>query len=440
MRRLEKISLVMGFVFLLSQVFGGMLRYYLASLGMAPLVYLPKVLLTVALLGAALVSPARKRVSRLFLLVLALTLVFSLVGYVFVRNLLQVAFGLWVMLPFFYGVFFLPSILRVWPRLRPHLLLLWGSAAVGVIINVFYEFPWVGFAYSLGELEIEASRAWVAQGLGLSRVPGFSGASFEAAAQILLLGLALTFMMSRRWRIPVWIVSGVAIALTTSKTPLGIWFFLTFLFVLGWFIPMRFFRFLPVFLVLIGIALPLSSVYGSYDPRADSIVSRFLFASFEDRLEWVWPTSLHMVVEHGSLLLGRGIGGIGSPQQYFEPFLYSPADSLAVYLFGLGGVFGLLILAAYGIIASLIPLYTHQNRFFFFLILAVLLEGWTVNVMESPLFAMAFGLSLRYGWDILERQAVFSGKKMASTAVCFPSQAGEVESGSHEGTERSIQK
>ncbi|WP_460171192.1 hypothetical protein [Thermus sp. FJN-A] len=406
MRRLEGVFLGIGFVFLLSEVFGGMLRYYLASLGVAPLIYLPKALLAVGLAGAVLLSLVNKRVSLFFLLVLALAVEFSLVGYAFVGNSLQVTFGLWVILPFFYGVLILPSILRVWSRLRPYLLLLWGSAVIGVIINAFHDWPWVGFAYSLGGVEVEGSRAWFTAGLGLFRIPGFSRASFEAASQILLLGLSLTFLMRMRWRVLLWLVSGVAIVLTTSKTPLGIWLFLSLMFVLGRLVPLRFLRLLPVFFALAGIGLPLSSVYVSYDPKADSAVERFLVASFADRLGWMWPMSLQMVVEHGSWLFGRGIGGIGSPQQYFEPLLYSPADNLAVYLFGLGGVVGLLLLAAYGLIASLIPLRTLQDRFFFLLTLAVLLEGWTVNVMESSFFGMAFGLTLRYWWEMSEKRAV----------------------------------
>ena len=416
MRRLEKVFLGIGFIFLLSEVFGGTLRYYLASLGIASLVYLPKALLALSLAGAVLISFANKRISLCFLFVVALIAVFSLVGCVFVRNLLQVAFGLWVILPFLYGVFVLPFILRLWIRLRPFLILLWSSAVIGVIINALYNWPWMGFTYSLGEMEIEGSRAWWAAGFGFLRLPGFSRASFDAATQALLLGLMLTFMLRTRWqRLLIWIISGVTIVLTTSKTPFMIWIFLSLEFILVKIIPARFFMLLPPLFALIGIGLPLGSVVMNYDLKIDNALELFLGASLMERLEWLWPMSLRMVIEHG-WLLGRGIGGIGSPQQYFEPLLYSPADNLAVYLFGIGGVLGLLFLAVYGLAGALIPMRTLQDRLFFSLTLAVLLEGWMVNVMESSFFAVVFGLTLRYIWIYLIDRLFTQRKAQALTS------------------------
>ena len=88
------------------------------------------------------------------------------------------------------------------------------------------------------------------------------------------------------------------------------------------------------FILLVMILLPLSTVWIHYDPALHSFAGKFLFASFGDRLNWMWPDSLHLLDLGGSWhwWVGRGLGGIGAAQQYFEPAHYLAADNLFVYV------------------------------------------------------------------------------------------------------------
>jgi hypothetical protein len=103
-----------------------------------------------------------------------------------------------------------------------------------------------------------------------------------------------------------------------------------------------------------------------------------------------------MIVERGSPFFGRGLGGIGAAQFYFEPALYSPADNIAVYLFGTFGVLGIILLCVYAWKATRMRIDGPIARFFFYCACLVLLEGVTVNVLEGSFMAMAFGASFRF--------------------------------------------
>ena len=48
----------------------------------------------------------------------------------------------------------------------------------------------------------------------------------------------------------------------------------------------------------------------------------------------MWPDSLHLLNLGGTYhwWIGRGLGGIGAAQQYFEPARYLAADNLFVYV------------------------------------------------------------------------------------------------------------
>jgi hypothetical protein len=154
---------------------------------------------------------------------------------------------------------------------------------------------------------------------------------------------------------------------------------------------------IPGLTALLGFALPFSTLLVDYNLEFDQPVSRFLFASFGIRLSEVWPQTLELVNNYGQPWLGRGIGGIGGAQQYFEPHRYSPADNLMLYLYVLGGVLfvGLLFVYAFSAV-KLAPTRQRFDAFVYMMMVTVLVQGVTGNVMESAFFALFFGVSLRH--------------------------------------------
>ncbi len=103
--------------------------------------------------------------------------------------------------------------------------------------------------------------------------------------------------------------------LTTSKGPMGAWLLVSIYFAGGgllrwprywiqlWLVALS-------FILLVMILLPLSTVWIHYDPALHSFAGKFLFASFGDRLNWMWPDSLHLLDLGGSWhwWVGRGLG------------------------------------------------------------------------------------------------------------------------------------
>ena len=67
--------------------------------------------------------------------------------------------------------------------------------------------------------------------------------------------------------------------------------------------------------------------------------------SFLERMDQGWPGAWDLIFRSGAGLLGRGIGGIGSPQRIFDPQYYFPADNLTIFLFAYFGIFAVLYVA-----------------------------------------------------------------------------------------------
>ncbi|SEH08554.1 hypothetical protein [Candidatus Venteria ishoeyi] len=385
------------FLLLFSEIMSGVSRYYLSTLGLTPLIYVPKMLILLIILVIIMHSIWRAKINKIYLIILLLFAIFACVGLYYAEGgSLQVAFGGYVLMIFFFGIIALPSFIYAESKLKPYIIALWLLAIIGVLLDYYYTLPWTGSEYQFVGANIEGSRQWVY--LGVERLAGFGRISFATAIQILLLGIFLVVMIDSWWfRMFIWLIGGGVIVLTTTKTVVGVYIALTLFIIFRTLLPHVFWRSVLILIALIGIAMPVSTLIYSYQIRLDSYISEFVFMSFGMRFMNIWPQAFELVENHGSLLLGRGIGGIGSAQIYFEPFLSNPGDNLYLYLYLLSG-FGMFpFIWAYVRWAGRLDL--HSNSFdilFFMIAMSVLLEGWTVNLIESPVFALFFGLSFRY--------------------------------------------
>lgn len=79
--------LVLGllYLFLAMEVFTGPLRFYLAPIGLSPLVYLPKILIVGVVIATVLRTLYRGHIRPLFGAVLAIFVFFGLVGWLSTR-------------------------------------------------------------------------------------------------------------------------------------------------------------------------------------------------------------------------------------------------------------------------------------------------------------------------------------------------------------------
>ncbi len=413
--------LVLGllYLFLATEIFTAPLRFYLAPIGLSPLTYLPKILIVGVVIATVVRTLYRGRIRPLYGAVLAAFFVFGLVGVGFTRHPLQPAFGIFVLLPLIFAVIAEPILRQAGARILPYVSLLWLSVALGVVLDYLWEMPWAGLAYKLGELEIEGSREWST--FGVQRISGFSRASFQAADQLLFLSIPIVyFSRGHLMKLLIWLATGMLIYLTTTKKTGGAFLILTLLMPLmgATMVPALFRRALmagmPFLVAAIGIGLPISTFFVAYRLDLDSLWSQALFASFEDRLTVVWPASLALALEHGSAVLGRGIGGIGAAQKYFEPLAFMPADNLFIYLFV---TFGLLALAFVWVyvwnLARLDPDHGAWSRLMWTVGIAVLLNGLANNVLESPITAIFLGISMAYAYAAAQQSGHAAAQRWA---------------------------
>ena len=391
----KNILLICGYIFFFSEVITGAIRYYFSKFGLTFLVYFPKILLILSILFFFTTIILKGKIPKRIFLIFMLLLISSITSILFVGNYKQITFGVYILIPFIYGIIIGPIFIKNIEKYKNFIFTLWIIAATGVFINFFYKWPWIGFTYDLGSIHVEGSREWSTA--GFERLSGFGRISAATASQILLLGITLFLTIkSLIFRSIIWLLSGIAIVLTTTKTTIGIWLFLTLIFFLSKILTLKFFKPLPIILSLAGILLPLSTLYIHYNLSISNFYTFLLFASFEMRLTDTWPMTFDLITNYGNSILGRGIGGIGSAQQYFEEYIYSPADNLSLYLYAVFGLSGIVLLIIIGVLSSLKTSNSIYGKFVFFLSVACLLQGLSLSIIEDPFFATCLGMVISF--------------------------------------------
>lgn len=378
-------------LFLFFDVFSGVLRYAFFQLELPFLIYLPQV----AMLAVLMFTAFRMEFDKYVVSILIFLVFFTLYGFITVGKVSQVLFGLWILIPFLYGLILHEHFLRSIPRLKFIFFALFTIVFVGVALDTFVDLPWSGFSYTFGETEIEGARKWGTY--GIERVAGFSRASFFAAIQTLIIGLLIVVSSSGRLRpLVICLLAGIAIALTTTKGVAFVYVLLC-VFMLGYSLrPMFSWQYLIWPFAFSTILIPLTTFIYHYRLDLQDPVSAFLFVSFEDRLIRGWPDAFQLLSTHGNYLLGRGVGGIGTPQLYFENNLYSPGDNLFVYLFVSYGIISIGGLCLYSLKACQQDIAVTINRYFYMIAFSIVVFGLTSNVVESSMLSLFAGLSVAH--------------------------------------------
>ena len=405
---IDRIFLTPLLLYLPVMVFEGVLRYYLWHKDLVELVYIPKALMFGLFWLALIVDLARRRLNKTFLILVGAIAGSFLFGWYTTQNFMQAAFGVWVYGPMLYGVLALPSFLKAGKRGTSFVLVLWLVSLGGVLWNFVSPFPWTGFNYDLGQALIEASRGWTT--FGIERCGGFSRASFSAAYLILFFAIYLTSMIKNKGMVTlIWLTSGVGLLTTTHKTAIGIYVLLTFLWPSIWLshrgrVIQKLYKIFPIIVASIGICLPFLSKLLVMRPSSHFV--EIALASMDMRLADTWPDALSLVFMHGNPIMGNGLGGIGTPQLYFEPAYYNPADNMYLYLYASFGI-GMFILVAFLVrgLSKLDIMNDGRDLLFWLFGIVILIEGWTVNAVENPLTAMILGLTLCYIFSQQRRYA-----------------------------------
>jgi hypothetical protein len=307
----------------------------------------------------------------------------------------QVMFGLKVWVPLAVG-FVLVDSGAVSALNRPRLWgALWALLCIGIFLNYFHRTPWAGLTAQIGDASVEINRDWTAY--GRPRVSGFSRSSYDGAIIVLLLHVYLMSAWRSAWlRVMLIGVSTLAIALTTSKGALGA-LFCTFLF-----LPLLWSRGslvdlmrAPSLVVLVcfaafGLFAPALSTQFTAPTFVPFSIEAKLFASLADRGWETWPYAFDLLRDW-QMVLGRGMGGIGSAQYQFEPALACPADNMFVYLFVTGGVFGAALYALPIVTALRLRFEWSADRMIFMYLVAIYSYGMTASMIDNAPLALVIG-------------------------------------------------
>lgn len=387
-------ALVALALMLANDALGGPIRYGLQPLGLVGLSYAPTFAAAAVVAAYVAVALCSLRVDAIALAIVALSALWLPYALLLGQPTAQVAFGYYTWMPVFLGMVVVAAG-ATGPALRL-VALVWGIAVVGVLVNRLLPFPWVGESYEILGVEADFAREW--QAFGVERLPGFSRASFTAANQIAIAGALLCAGgMPRGKRLAVWLVSMVAIGLTTSKAPLAAMAVVPACLLvhdrLSGRARFRFGQFVIGGLLAVAIGLPVAALLGLRFGESGNLAFLSL-GSVGARMEEMWPRAYALLdPAWPRLALGVGFGGIGAGQAYFDPARFSPGDNLFVFLAATFGVGALLFVAAFWRgNASLFRAAAPTHRVFFLVAMLVLVLGAMANVVESVLSGLLLGL------------------------------------------------
>lgn len=383
---------VLAIIFMFSKILDGLLRWVAA-----PIVYLPILASLGVVATHTLIILSRLRSPFFAFLSSLLILLGLLIGYGTLGHVSQVAFGFYILIPIIFGAISYKPLFIDYQRWLPTL----GITALtvitlGAIIDFKFDVPWSGFSFELGGLQISGSRVWHTH--GLERVAGFSRASYSLAGHAILSALLVVSFSSKQMiKILAWLIAGIVIALSTTKGLLIVWLVLLLVLPIQRFLPKSFLMLLLTIAAIVGIAFPITSYYIDFS----SFYQKYPYLtlaidSFRDRMVNVWPMTVQMIIDHGSFWIGRGLGGIGTPQRGYEN-IYSPADNMFLFLFGVFGMASLLLYIPW--FNKLLRLKPHKNRldyFMYFLMLVTFIYGISNGIIEEPFFAFFLGASFSH--------------------------------------------
>lgn len=391
--------IVAGISYMYVDAFGGIVRWIFPLIGLTLLGYAPA--------GIAIVALGCHVIARLgdpdSLVPTAAAIAFAtlavMLSLLMGRNLQEALFCIYIWLPFFVAMAVTQR--RMQDRLINAMVPIFFIAAFGVLLDIFITYPWVDATYEVMGQKMEAARDW--QKFGMERISGFTRASYTAAAQLLIGYCAVEHRIkSLPLRAVAWAVGLVAIYYTTSNSPMLAMAVLPATYFLigrmresgaaqrrwaaiavmaGW-----------LLLVFAGPFIALTFGPQIYPAGTGYGLN---YSSLADRVLNTWPNAIRLIDWSNPVqwLIGRGLGGIGSPQSLFHADQFNPGDNMAIYLFVSFGLLsiGFVYLLFRGGLRAIEA--GSRGRRDFAMIIAMLGIGASANVIESVLPVMVFGMA-----------------------------------------------
>lgn len=386
----QKYILITLSIFFIFQSFTGIIKYYFTNYNITLLIYVPNILMIMYIVLHFYKIFYTLKISKTFFLILSIFFIATLNSLFYIQNIYQILFGYYIFIVMFFGFLAYDIFKKDIHSYISFITILLLIINLGVILNVYYEYPWTTINYMIGNMEIESAKKLTY--FGENRYAGFGLSSYSTASIILVLSaLVLSFTKKPLNIFLIWLSSFISITITTSKAPIiAITIIGIILIIKKILFKYRLANLFIYLLVLIGIFLPFSTYFVKYKFTNSEI----LFASFSDRLANTWPNVFHLLEHHGSLIFGRGIGGIGTSQKNFEVLLYNPGDNLYMFLYGNFGLFFIFFVLFYLIKLTNIDKKTNYGFFIYLYSIVLFVNGISISTLELSIFSLIFGFIL----------------------------------------------
>lgn len=338
---LSRLGLFATIASLSTYIFDAPLRYILSVLHIESALYLRDLVFSTIVLTSILSWATGKNTTRVLIPIYILLLHFFW-GIINLPSILQPAVGLKIFITFLAGIVCFDTYEKHHADWHRYAAIAYAITAAAVIANAFIEMPWAGTSFSSATGDVNVSREWTSG--GVKRVAGFGRSSTETAALLALLCAPMlsSSRVSTLKKAFLYFLTLGLIALTTTKGALIAWA------LIGLALPLlkksdksNALYVVCALISAFGIILP-ATIY-AYELRA-GISGDFwwLLSSFADRINRMWPGALENTHHFGSLIFGRGLGGIGFPQMFGEGNRFNSADSVMLYLYANFGIFGII--------------------------------------------------------------------------------------------------
>ncbi|MBY0428190.1 MAG: hypothetical protein K2Q32_03125 [Alphaproteobacteria bacterium] len=390
-----------------NDIFGGVIKYYSASSSLLFISFIPTLFAGVVLAGYL---GTHLMVMRLHIRVAVFLLIFILNAFYAIiigRQPEAVGFAFYIWLPFFTGL--LITTFKLQDEFKKQIVIWWLIATVGVLLNSQIKFPWIGESYQVLGQTVQTARDWTA--IGFDRLAGFSRASYAVANQIAIFSMViLTMRISLLKKLVVWTISAVAVYLTTTKITLFIMIIVPILTgLVGYFqrksqqpTPTR--QTIQLAFVIITVLASLMVLLPVFSLTSRSSISTgqslgfISFDSLFERMWRMWPDAWNLIFSDSNpilIIFGRGLGGIGTPQMFYEALKQNSADNFFVYIyvtFGMMSVFFIRYL-----VINIKKWATTRNATFqtyFALTVTTIMIGITANIVENATALLVLGLLL----------------------------------------------
>ena len=251
--------------------------------------------------GYYLQAMKRREVSKFMLFLLLIVVFYAVYGLGMSVKFIQASMGFYIWSYFLLGV--LVAVYGKEDKLFKLMPVIWVISVFEVILNYFWEYPWIGENIVVAGTTMQAAVSWAAEG-GIERLPGFSRASYAVAAHILL---CCSYMMISK-RYPAFLkpivfgLSCLAIFLTTSKTELGLLVALPFPLFTYWGLKrlwpegraaFHYARLVVAFMVCLVVFMPLT--LSTHQQTTKSTGALFGFITGDtviQRMTQMWPRSV----------------------------------------------------------------------------------------------------------------------------------------------------